>query len=768
MSEPVSASSPVVLAATHFPYSPLISAPDTICHSQDGQIAVVTRGELNIFTPALGIQVDSAPPATLKLRANAVKVAAAVDAEDGDGDIEMNTERQQAGRASNEDSTTIPLFRTSIAVEKKEIVHWGDWVNEAQIVTAGLAKAEAFWRAATWSPAGVGTLGGCALVALTNNCEVMMLEAAKNSHKGPWLELSPGPMLRLLGGSMKLVHRFRVADDAASIINLEWSRWSSIAPSAARKLSGACLAIADARGNLWNLEVSQDITRPHPNFAGPVSSQTQQADPEGLQHNLAQKLCQPDGRLVTQICWISGLESPTLVFSKLGVVSVITFASSSQSPLRDLRITASTNIALQLQGTWIGATPYAQCCGLRYLSKSRTVVAALEDGSIHAIILDDKPQLVSPPDAIESSQTLTERARQVFEQIRALRIRYKGAQDVKNPKLKEGPYVGGFTRLLGPGDIFAWHFSLNVPESILYVPNASVASTLVLVQLLPGGTDSEAAMALIDEALADESQDRASLTNRLMLPLHLLHCNIDSDELLDRVCAVSDYDDMPAPVADHAQLTSGQDAAVAFVESLQRQRSLEQLALKEILLRSALRHPDLPPNKQRAVLVAHTMIARDNARQIATRLASVLSRAQSLLQERELAILGRISLASVSLVPIDINAKEILPPDALSTAFNQDESCPACTAPVALLNIRDAACPNGHKWERCSITFSLIASTDVRTCVSCERKALGSLSPLSNTDASGQAEQIKHDVVNSILRAATCCLYCGGRWMRIR
>lgn len=101
--------------------------------------------------------------------------------------------------------------------------------------------------------------------------------------------------------------------------------------------------------------------------------------------------------------------------------------------------------------------------------------------------------------------------------------------------------------------------------------------------------------------------------------------------------------------------------------------------------------------------------------------------------------------------------------------------------------------------ERCSITLSVVASVHVRTCIGCERKALDRVQPIATTIAepsplprnTEEGEENRRDtstsasapppttqattevpdsldVINAILKEATCCLYCGERWMRIR
>lgn len=170
------------------------------------------------------------------------------------------------------------------------------------------------------------------------------------------------------------------------------------------------------------------------------------------------------------------------------------------------------------------------------------------------------------------------------------------------------------------------------------------------------------------------------------------------------------------------------------------------------------------------------------------------------LTAQELAISGRILLASASLLPSAASTpspdEPILPPDALSTAFEGTETCPACKAAISFANIRKAACSNGHQWgafrnlslsrppprglqkltslilddgtERCSITLAVVASVQVRTCTSCERKALIKLVPEPTSGSGGEGAGNSVEVINGILKTTTCCLYCGGRWMRIR
>lgn len=52
-----------------------------------------------------------------------------------------------------------------------------------------------------------------------------------------------------------------------------------------------------------------------------------------------------------------------------------------------------------------------------------------------------------------------------------------------------------------------------------------------------------------------------------------------------------------------------------------------------------------------------------------------------------------------------------------------------------------------------------MATVKVRTCTGCERKALNTV---------GAGEEELSSVCTALLKASTCCIYCGGRWMRLR
>lgn len=114
------------------------------------------------------------------------------------------------------------------------------------------------------------------------------------------------------------------------------------------------------------------------------------------------------------------------------------------------------------------------------------------------------------------------------------------------------------------------------------------------------------------------------------------------------------------------------------------------------------------------------------------------------------------------------------------------ELCPACHVEVPLMDITRAVCDNGHVWgmcylfdacktirshaslsARCSITSFILATPVVRTCIGCSRKAF---LPLSRRQSDGQnwlPTAAQSWIVEELLEAVNCCLFCGNSFVSI-
>jgi len=116
------------------------------------------------------------------------------------------------------------------------------------------------------------------------------------------------------------------------------------------------------------------------------------------------------------------------------------------------------------------------------------------------------------------------------------------------------------------------------------------------------------------------------------------------------------------------------------------------------------------------------------------------------------------------------------------------EKCPACGVEIPLADTASAACSNGHRWSRCSITSFILAGTMVRTCLGCARKAFlpaarslyrpegggyvttgVSASTRGTTEDLVTAEDLDAEhrpdwLVQGLLNAVRRCLFCGNNF----
>ena len=110
------------------------------------------------------------------------------------------------------------------------------------------------------------------------------------------------------------------------------------------------------------------------------------------------------------------------------------------------------------------------------------------------------------------------------------------------------------------------------------------------------------------------------------------------------------------------------------------------------------------------------------------------------------------------------------------------EECPACKSEIPFRDVRTAACQNGHPWSkcmflgffngfiysfanasvRCSITTLVLATSQVRTCLGCTRKAF---SPVRSGLGGHPSAIAESRLMAGVLQAATRCLFCGNRFV---
>ncbi|BGP49424.1 hypothetical protein JCM10450v2_005315 [Rhodotorula kratochvilovae] len=769
---PPAPSSPSLVATSNVPYSPLGPSPSALIRSADGQLAAVSRGELHLFTPALGY-TDAASVITATNGSSTAGTKGGADA--------------LAASKGKEREHEMPLLRSTIPVEKRNLVKWADWADEYDLAVPG-GGAEAFWRSAAWSPSGMSALGGCILATLTTNAEVLLFEPPKNGAKGEWFETAdltsqliaetvtsqggktaqtrvmrremvaellgcqtsalawsaavPGTprdlSLLALGhrsGEVTLwrldehrkpvrVARFKPQEETNVLGVLSWSEWRVSTSEDGTPLASAHLALADADGGVFAIPVSQ-----------PISSA---AADRACEVGTAVGVAEGYGRAATQLCWVEreGCETQ-LAYTKLGTVHL--------AQLADAQVVHEWEVELETVGAdeWMGATAWAACSGLAHLPARDALLVSLSSSSFHLLPLPTSP---STPLTISSelSACYTSAARTCFSTALARARQRKDRHAVEGRGAvtrKEGAKVLGMVALQSgrEGMDVAWVYETARPDAFVYRTPADTRTHLAVANLA-GADGAEGVLGAVDAALASPGNIRTHAPLARLGPLlHALAPHTCSAPfvaaLLQRLQPVTLAP--PAPADPDAELEERIERSLCANEELGRVRVKEALA--------------------RGLLLG---LARQLIKEVLGRLTSALGAAP--LTDAERPLHARLLLASASLLPPAPAdpASALLPPDALAQAYEaRDVACPACGAHVPLANVRYACCENGHQWERCSLSLALIASVQVRTCSACERKALlpEALTAFPPDGA-----------VRRMLAAAKACVVCGGRWVRVR
>ncbi|GAA5987463.1 hypothetical protein JCM10908_001965 [Rhodotorula pacifica] len=599
------------------------------------------------------------------------------------------------------------------------------------------------------------------------------------------------------------VARVAPAEEVNILHALSWSEWTvsgSDGDADETATATAHLAIADGEGRVFSLPVTQNLRRSR---AEPAAAEGGEDGEEiVVVSGKAVSVGEANGRAATQLCWVTksdGNEMQRLLrlaYSKLGTVSLATLepdpnpAADGGTVWKFAREVEEVELPMVGEERWMGATPWALCSGLACLPHQDSLLVSLSSSAFYHLRLSPHLRLTSPdpsPSAVSPSNedpaalspaALTSAARDIFEEVlgrvtglkkdrfqtTAVKLggkmgRKEGAKVVGMVLLNEGAGATSEGAEKGVGRIgdVAFIFETARPDASIYRPYGQMKTYLAVADLTGTALDETTALEECMQVLARPSNPRTLCPlGKLLTPLHSVRCFSDSTPFVEGMLQYLRLPSVPAGGQATDTVMSVADAGMRekMEEKIWADEMLEQIREKETLARAMLREETLVDELRHEVQLAHTDLIRLLAKEILGRLASVLSSLE--LSDATKAIYARLLLASASTLPptADDPQSATLPPEALSRAFEQpDVHCPACRAPVPLANTRYACCDSGHQWERCSVTLDLVATVQVRTCTACERKAL-----LKSSDT----------VVHELLRNASCCLFCGGRWMRVR
>ncbi|GAA5907507.1 hypothetical protein JCM8208_001398 [Rhodotorula glutinis] len=788
-------SSPVVLGSSNVPYSPLSPSPSALVRSADGQLAAVARGEIHLFTPALGY-TDAAKD-----------VAATTGAVASHAGTRGGADALAGGAKGKGRENEVPLLRSTIPIDRRNVVKWADWADEYDLSLP--ANVEASWRSATWSPSGMSSLGGCILATLTSNAEVLLFEPPKNGAKGEWFETAdltallirdlvtdhagkpaatrqirrelvaellqcqssalawspavPGTALDLsllalghrsgevtlwrLDDERKPVHvaRFKPQDETNVVGVLRWSDWTISTSGDGTATATAHLALADADGRVFAVPVSQALV---------LADRGEGSCDVGS----VVRVDGADGRAATQLEWVPTGDKVQLAYSKLGTVHLAQIA--------DAQVVGAGEVELETVGgeEWSGATSWAPCSGIQHLPSRDALLVSLSSGSFHLLHLASSSSSTAPPLRLDPdlSSSCTSAARTCFVQSLTAARQHKDrfrAEGHGAVTRREGAKVLGCVALDSGRDGMdvAWIFESARPDVFSYRTPADTRTHFILANL-SGSESAKSVLSAVDRALAAPGNVRTHAPLATLGPLlHALSAHVADPAFVDQL--VERLQPLPvppaAPVPSDATLDERIETLVYADAGVGRVRVQETLA-RGVLGRRSL----LAPESEQALVLVQVGLARHLIKETLGRLTAALGAMP--LSDLERPYHARLLLASASLVPPSTTDPESahVPAEALAQAYEaRDVACPACKAHVPLANVRHATCENGHRWERCSLSLGLIASVQVRTCSSCERKALLP-SALAALPSDGP--------VRRMLEKATACVVCGGRWTRLR
>ncbi|GEM08877.1 hypothetical protein Rt10032_c06g2894 [Rhodotorula toruloides] len=621
--------------------------------------------------------------------------------------------------------------------------------------------------AVAWSSAALNCAGAASILALghrSGEVTLWRIDEERKTHR---------------------VKRFRPAKELNVVNVLAWSGWRVDNTTAA-----SLLAIADAGGRVCVVSVSQSLEASNDE---PASRVAEVSEAVTVDENV-------DGRGAKQLFWLEEEGKPTrLVFSKLGTISIATLSSASRKGKGRAgeaawRIEKVEVVDLPAEGVgeerFMGASGWAACSGIAYHAASDSLTVALSSSSIFVIALSPSPTLVlspaqpdTPTVAQPDSAHLTSQARDIFELLysrvklrkdrwtraelgghaamgkgkgkgRASQTPAPGAhasedegaqhQKVDTRARRDGAKITGWVGLAsGTSDLdTAFMFESVRPDGFTYRTYASERTHLAVTNFSSSSANDPGASSEASELILANFEETLRMPRNSFIPALL--ARLEADDLGDR----------GAPVFE-----AEQGVAAKLEQTLWADQEIEGVRLKEAIARAVVRKKGLPADLLHEATAKQLALARVLIKEVLLRLAAVLGSEE--LDESEKPLHVRLLLASSALLSPSPEAAEHahLPPDALSQAYEQSETCPACRAPVPLANTRFARCEQGHQWERCSITLALVSTVSVRTCTSCDRKAL----------LPGAVVGVfKDGKIDELLRKATCCLYCGGRWMKVR
>ncbi|KZT34236.1 hypothetical protein SISSUDRAFT_1122382 [Sistotremastrum suecicum HHB10207 ss-3] len=766
--------------------------------SDDGQALVLTRDVLHILTPTPGVMFDLSsavgPPKKM---------------------VSCLSDRP------------ISWFRTSIEVDKAPQHNWATETSHQGAFSAGLHALS--WRAFCCSPTWVDADGGYVICMLNSNSEVSLWAPLRNFLKGEWvkcqdvtalikeqeipysipaldkdgdrrkgipvmnaqttcLDWSSQPMyetpaypvvdssLLALGNRLGCVHLLRYTLDRTVewtrslqissewISHLAWSPWRQMDPTSC----DAFLAYADSSGKVGLVHVKQQL---HTESSAPSSFVTNT-------HilDLDSHVCSADRRRVAFLTWVQVSEDiAVLVYTKVKYVYL--FLPGSQDSSHSLEWSDLRSIKLEAILSYPSTSALPPVIGTSYIVEDDVLLVSLFDGTIHTIRnLRSNPVLHSTagnrPDAMDvdsdphlnalSSSTLSARFREVFHTLEST-----SAETLTECGLAGLMGYDSFGTLM-------WLQEPYDPKPMTYKMTSQRLTSLVVSTLPPVTVDKTDIATIMHRTF----QIFPSMLTRSPIEcLRPLLTRLSPSNILDSwdtIISLLSQTALEAPPDRLLPLDVAVDARSVFRLSLRRALLSDQYLYRLRMwcifstycqtVFKGNEHKDLEP-------LLDSILIRIRQRTLDIILDHIIG-IVPLLQATDLAFVRRIlkTCEAPGLAPelkrtADDLKKTLSSITAAPLSAFHEDVCPACASSVETPVFDSAVCAQGHTWKRCIVTSYLLATTQVRTCISCCRKAY--LPPRLHRNSSLKENLEGCWIMTEMLEAIQRCLYCGSRFVQI-
>ncbi|KAF9785254.1 putative zinc-finger of transcription factor IIIC complex-domain-containing protein [Thelephora terrestris] len=731
--------------------------------SPDGQVLLATRHALYILTPDLGVNFDASSTAKILT-----------------GDFGW--------------------FRAIIDVGDIPPQNW--FIETQEWAAVSFGSIERTLRSIAVSPAFVTTNGGSVIAILTSDMTLTFWAAPKNPIRGGWNKVQLPPCM--------LFSRSRMDYSLHAYTAIAWSSEPTFASSSGSLNSGSLLAVGTRAGSVHLLRyldsaeqgesaglvltvevgdrwVTQCAWTPWKTSDAQIVLSTlacglsngdvilidvTQTLPSGSPFNLEvvtktrnEKAASPDKRIITAMKWVSRKDgAQILVYCKPGTAHL--YASPSPNALWS----GLVDVRLQNQKTSRNSSELHPCCGIEYNQENGSVVLAIADGSLHVVgDLDRTPKYVNSAESGWSSHGLSTLARGLF-----VKSEGGGATEAMTCK------ISGMTSICS-GSILLWLFEAVHPSDFSYKHRADRSINLALTQI-SGRTDEsmpDGLSAVLDAPptgrcwqilsfLQDLNTTAGQLPVATLFSAFLyLHNPERLKEALGRILELlklEDGSELAAPDISHPS----DPFQMHFETLLYGDQELSRLRLKLCVADFCWKWLNGAEDLQKLCGEAAVSILRAISRRtFLVYLVLGLLKA-SLLTAGDCVFLRRVILQTRSdgesqlLQSKALELERLLQTMPIAGGLPIEEECPACKSEIPFRDIRTAACQNGHPWTRCSITTLVLATSQVRTCLGCTRKAF---SPVQSGFGGHPPVVAESQFMAGVLQTATRCLFCGNRFV---